>query len=63
VYVACETYISVDDLLSPQIYPEDGESRGQQKVEEFHHKVQLSNEVTGMMKATANMNTRFYVIK
>jgi hypothetical protein len=31
VNVDCETYISVDFVLSPQIYPEDGECRGPPK--------------------------------
>jgi hypothetical protein len=52
VYVACDTYISVDFLLSPHIYPEDGECRGHQNVEEFQHKMRLSKEVTGMTQAT-----------
>lgn len=63
VYVACDTYTSVDFLPSPHICPEDGECKGHQKVEETQHKMRLSNEVTGTTQATANINTISYVNK
>jgi len=38
-------------------------AEGTKKVEEIRHRMRLSNEVTGMMQATANINKRPYVNK